>query len=116
MPTEEGVWLAIRQRVSQFHSDPNPTPGEVEDALCKALRVGQALERAYCGHRHYGEVRPARLRALRQCDRGRWSLWSPLEIAAGKTTARAIELASPRRDNMASRTERDDARRDMVSG
>lgn len=43
------MWLAVRQRFRQFHSDLNPTPGEVEDAFGKAFRVGQALERAYGG-------------------------------------------------------------------
>jgi hypothetical protein len=43
------MWLAVRRRFSQFHSNLNPTPSEVEDALGKAFRVGQALERAYGG-------------------------------------------------------------------
>ena len=55
-----GVWLpscyttwwdttAVRQRFKAFHANLSLTMGQVEDALGKAKRVGQALQRAYDG-------------------------------------------------------------------
>lgn len=43
------MWVAVSQRFSRFHADLNPTAEQVNDALGKAKRVGQALERAYGG-------------------------------------------------------------------
>ena len=43
------MWIAVRQRFGRFCSDLNPTSDEIGDALGKAKRVGQALERAYGG-------------------------------------------------------------------
>lgn len=43
------MWLAVRQRFGAFHADLNPTVDQVLDALGKAKRVGQTLERAYYG-------------------------------------------------------------------
>ena len=43
------MWIAVRQRFEKFHSDLNPTNDQVDDALGKAKRVGQALQRAYGG-------------------------------------------------------------------
>lgn len=43
------MWIAVRQRFREFHHDLNPTSDQVSDALGKAKRVGQALERAYGG-------------------------------------------------------------------
>lgn len=134
------MWLPVRQRFRQFYSELNPTPGEVEDALCKAFRVGRALKRAYCGQAtdnppvfqvvSWGkETRfvPLRTSTSLRGSTGASSSASPMRQRAvvslvsastsgGKTTATAIELASPPRNNMASTTERDDARRDIVSG
>jgi len=41
------LWVAVRQRFRQFHSDLNPTGAQIDDAIGKAKRVGQALERTY---------------------------------------------------------------------
>lgn len=41
------MWVAVTPRFSKFHADLNPTAEQVADALGKAKRVGQALERAY---------------------------------------------------------------------
>lgn len=41
------MWIGVRQRFREFHADLNPTADQVEDALGKAKRIGQALQRAY---------------------------------------------------------------------
>lgn len=41
------MWIGVRQRFKAFHADLNPTADQVENALGKAKRVGQALQRAY---------------------------------------------------------------------
>lgn len=43
------MWVAVRQRFQKFHTDLNPKQEEIDDALGKAFRVGQALERVYNG-------------------------------------------------------------------
>ncbi|MDP4022047.1 hypothetical protein Q8W71_05395 [Methylobacterium sp. NEAU 140] len=49
MAAEGDMWVAVTQRFARFHADLNPTAEQVEDAIGKAKRVGQALERAYGG-------------------------------------------------------------------
>ncbi len=43
------MWLAVRQRFRAFHEDLNLTQEQYEDGIGKAVRVTQALERAYNG-------------------------------------------------------------------
>ncbi|SFI80585.1 SMODS domain-containing nucleotidyltransferase [Methylobacterium brachiatum] len=43
------MWVAVRQRFRAFHEDLNLTRDQVEDGIGKAIRVTQALERAYNG-------------------------------------------------------------------
>lgn len=43
------MWAAVRQRFEEFNADLLPTEAQIDDALGKAKRVGQALERAYGG-------------------------------------------------------------------
>lgn len=43
------MWVAVRQRFRAFHEDLNLTREQLEDGIGKAVRVTQALERAYNG-------------------------------------------------------------------
>lgn len=44
------MWVAVRQRFRAFHEDLTLTRDQIEDGIGKAVRVTQALERAYNGH------------------------------------------------------------------